>query len=186
MTFQTGSIDKNGLARTEDGKLYVTAVGNAAITSGSGVPVLIAASSVAVASPSDTNENTLVTVAVPAATLGAKGILRIKAWWTMTGNTNVKTPRIRFGGTALAASAISTAAVTGVEFDVHLENRNATNSQRFSANYALNSGTLASGFGTGAIDTTAAVNITFTMQKATGTDTGTLEGYVVEYLKPVA
>jgi hypothetical protein len=35
MSFQTGSIDKNGLARTEDGKLYVTAVGTAAITGGS-------------------------------------------------------------------------------------------------------------------------------------------------------
>jgi hypothetical protein len=35
MSFQTGSIDKNGLARTEDGKLYVTSVGTAAITGGS-------------------------------------------------------------------------------------------------------------------------------------------------------
>jgi hypothetical protein len=34
MSFQTGSIDKNGLARTEDGKLYVTSVGTAAITGG--------------------------------------------------------------------------------------------------------------------------------------------------------
>jgi hypothetical protein len=36
MSFQTGSIDKNGLARTEDGKLYVTSVGTASITGGSG------------------------------------------------------------------------------------------------------------------------------------------------------
>jgi hypothetical protein len=34
MSFQTGSIDKNGLARTEDGKLYVTSVGTASITGG--------------------------------------------------------------------------------------------------------------------------------------------------------
>lgn len=34
MSYQTGSIDKNGLARTADGKLYVTSVGDAAITGG--------------------------------------------------------------------------------------------------------------------------------------------------------
>jgi hypothetical protein len=50
MSFQTGSIDKNGLARTEDGKLYVTSVGTAAITggtiTGTNVPYVLSSSGI--------------------------------------------------------------------------------------------------------------------------------------------
>lgn len=190
MTFQTGSIDKNGLARTEDGKLYVTAVGNAAITSGSGVPILLASSWVAVSGAADTNENTLATITVPANTLRANGILRLMSFWSFTNNANTKTMRVKYSGaagTAYMSFALTTqGSVMGI---TTIANANATNSQTGGTmavggnNTALSSGATAI---TSSVDTTAATTILLTGQKATGTDTLTLIGYTCEYIRPVS
>jgi hypothetical protein len=188
MSLQTGSIDKNGLARTEDGKLYVTSVGTASITGGSGVPILLAQSFAAASGAADTNENTLATVTVPANTLGANGSLRIVTYWSFTNNANNKTCRVRFSGaagTTYYTQTYTTQLVATAE--VFIGNRNATNSQAGWFRQSNGAGsTSISTLSTSAVDTTAATTLLITGQKATGTDALTLEGYIVEYIKPTA
>jgi hypothetical protein len=183
MSFQTGSIDKNGLARTEDGKLYVTSVGTASITGGSigtgttGLPTLLSASSVAASGAADTNENTLATVAVAGNLLGANGKLRITFLFTVTNSANNKTLRVRFGGTQFFGVVLTTSASYVFQFEIG--NRGATNSQVSGpSSWGANTAAVT----TGAIDTTASQNLTITGQKASAGETITLEGYTVEVI----
>lgn len=190
MSFQTGSVDKNGLARTPDGKLYVTVAGAAGSTSPAGAPgfaTVLAQSFVAASGAADTNENALATITVPANTLGANGGVRVHTFWTFTNNANNKIIRVRFGGAAgtayigsVLASRSSAMAVTVIN------NRNATNSQAGNSLGTDSSGGALSGGAivTSSVDTTASTTIVISGQKATGTDTLTLEGYLVEVIKP--
>jgi hypothetical protein len=188
MPFQTGSIDKNGLARTEDGKLYVTSVGTAAITGGSitgvsGVPYVLGASGVAVSGAADTNENTLATITIPANAMGASGVLRIDTLWTHTNSANNKILRVRLGGgagTAYAAFTVTTVATTH-GFTI-IYNRGVANSQVGTS--TAPSATSGSALITSAVDTTSATTIVITGQKASAGETLTLESYCVELLKP--
>jgi hypothetical protein len=189
MSFQTGSIDKNGLARTEDGKLYVTSVGTAAITGtqSTGIPVLLAMSFVGVSGPADTSENILVSVAVPAGTLGSNGGLRIKVRFSSNNSAGSKTLRIRFGGIGgtIYGTLAPTTQVNGL-IEAEIGNAGATNSQVGYYVSFFGPGSLASpntAAITSAVDTTAATTLVITGQKSNGADTITLEHYCVEYIK---
>jgi hypothetical protein len=170
-----GAVYREGVAYTPDGALYVAAA------AGSGISTVLASSFAAVSAPNDTTEDTLATVAIPV--LSANGLLRITAIWGCTNNGNVKTVRIRYSGAAgtqyLNLGVTSTAGVTTLTW---IGNRGATNSQLgpngTSTSFAAGSIT------TSSVDTTAATSIVFTGQKATGTDTLTLEGYLVELVRP--
>lgn len=141
----------------------------------------LANSAVAVNGPNDTNENTLVTVSVPAGAMGANGVLRVTSLWTINNNANVKTARVRFGGTAF--HAIGLASLLSGQLVTIIRNRNSASSQVGFASGASTSFTSTTGANvTAAIDTASAANLTFTVQKATGTDTMTLESYEVEVL----
>jgi hypothetical protein len=187
MSFQTGSIDKNGLARTEDGKLYVTSVGTASITGtqSTGLPVLLASSFVAVSGAADTNENTLATIAVPAGTFGSNGVIRLFMKLLTNNNANVKTWRVRFSG--IGGTAIYTqAAANGTDgyITLYLAAKNSTSAQVSMATgiYAGIAG-ISTAEITTAVDSTAASTIVITATKATASDTMTLTGYVAEYIK---
>jgi hypothetical protein len=158
------------------------AVSGALTVAGGQVARVLASSGAQVADKGNvTSEQTFVTVTVPANVMGANGCIYVWTLWAHTNSANDKTTRVKFGGTnlqgVLTTTAVSTASLA------QIQNRNATNSQI--AGNAL----LSSGFGTStvatptaAIDTTADVTLLITGQKETGTETLTLERYLVELI----
>lgn len=169
------------------------AIGIAAITGGSitgvgGVPYLLASSFVAVSGAGDTVENTLATITVPANALGANGILRIQTIWTYTNSANNKILRVRYSGASGTVFKTQTATTTVAAYnETIIANRGLTNSQvgPFSSIQAA-LGTATGASITAAIDTTAATTIVITGEKASGGETLTLDGYMVELIKPAS
>lgn len=146
----------------------------------SGVPRVICASSVASPTTGDTTENTLATCTVPAASMGANGIVRITTVFSYTNSANAKSLRVKFGGTTYQNTSVTTTA--SVRYQAQIANVNATNSQKGS-NTAGNMGTASSGSPvTSAVDTTAAVTILITGQNSNSGETITLESYLVELI----
>ena len=156
----------------------------AAMASLKGVYVL-AHSAAAVSGAADTNENILATITVPANSMGANGMVRIWTLWTVNNDASAKTVRVRFGGiggTAYFSASIANQVTT--HLITLISNRNATNSQVGSPGLAAGFGVSTSATITSAIDTTAETTIVLTAQKADGTDTMTLERYLVELIVP--
>jgi hypothetical protein len=177
-----GSIE---LGHASDTTIARAAAG-AVTVEGRGVGVVLAHSAAALPSTNVTSEEVLATIAVPAGAIGANGFLAVETTWSLTNNANAKTPRVRFGasgagtgGTAFWAPAYASG-LNG-HGRCKIQNRNATNSQvAHNAPGAVTSYGLGSvAIVTAAIDTTAATEICITSQKATGTDTMTLESYTV-------
>lgn len=157
----------------------------AAMATLKGVHVL-AQSFVAASHTGDTNETTLATVTVPAGAMGANGSVRVTTYWSRTNNGNTVTMFVRFNGTGGTAYLNSpTVSRATLADQLVIANRNATNSQvgRYVAgqpSYSSSTGAAV----TSSIDTTAAVDISIRGQLGTGTDTITLEGYLVELIVP--
>lgn len=174
----SGANYREGVAISPDGAVYVTAQAGAG-----GIATVLAQSFVAASAPADTTEDTLATITVPANTLGLNGALRIWTWWTMTSSVNNKTLRIRYSGaagTVYAAPALTTSAsLVGLTV---IGNRGATNSQVGGPSTTIANS--AAAIVTSAVDTTAATTIVITGQKASAGETLTLEGYIVEVVKP--
>lgn len=141
-----------------------------------GTAFILKQSGVAVASTNVTTEETAATITIPAGLMGAGGSIRVSVLATVTNGVSNKTIRIKFGGTAMSTLTVTTVATVRMVTDI--QNRGLTNSQVSMPTGAI--GTSASAVVTAAIDTTAAVSLTITTQKATGTDTCTIEGYIVE------
>lgn len=172
----SGAVYREGVAYTPDGALYV------APAPGSGLPYVLAQSFAAVSGAADTNENTLATITIPANAMGANGAVRIYTLWTVNNNANAKTARIKFGGTTY--ESLTLANNTNFADLVIVGNRGVTNSQvGFPSNHTNPFGLINSAAASSAVDTTAAVTILLTAQKATGSDTMTLEGYIVELIR---
>jgi hypothetical protein len=144
-------------------------------------------SGVAVTLAADTAENIAATITLPAGIMGL-GALRIEVKWTATASANAKTCRARLGGIggtenrlqAFGASDITQRAISTIQ------NRATVSSQVGVINGA---GTGGIGVSTGAhvtstINTGAATTLVITGQKATGSETLTLESYLVELLRP--
>jgi hypothetical protein len=176
-----GATYRDGVAYI-DGALCVIPTGSASITGGNTWFVPTGGSSfAAVSGAADTNENTLATVTIPI--LSAKSIIRVTTHWSITNNANPKTARIKLGATTyLQASLANTLSYQGVTL---IANRDVTNSQVGTpAGTNGGYGIVNSAVVTASMDTTATSTLTITAQKGTGTDTMTLEGYLVEILKP--
>lgn len=149
-------------------------------------PYPLGRSGVAVSCPVDVTEDTLATITVFGNSMGANGALRIRPYYLMTNNANLKTPRVRFSG-ASGTQVLPSGGVASVDDlvgDIWIINRNATNSQvmySFS-DYFAGGGitTRVGGRLTLAVDTTADTTIVITGQKATAGDTLTLDSYLVE------
>jgi hypothetical protein len=138
---------------------------------------VLAQSAVSVSHTGDLLEITLATITVPAGAMGANGCVIVEAQFSYPNSANVKTLRIKFGGTTVANTAPTSSLQTN--FRSRIQNRNATNSQ-----VAVNVGAASYGNSTGAIvtsaiNTTAAVNITITVQLASAAETVVLESYLV-------
>ena len=180
MSFQTDSIDADGLARTSDGRLYVKAEG--------GVPILLAQSFVAASAAADTTENTLATITVPAGVMGTSGAIRVISYWTFTSSANNKVLRVRWGGasgTDIATSTMTT--TTNAELESFIGNRGAANSQIMTTRRFTTSSSIIAYYSIGgAVNTAAETTIVLTGQKALDSETLTLAGYQAFYLKPAA
>lgn len=147
---------------------------------------VIAASAEAVTAPaSDTNENILATITIPAGAMGPNGILRLTTRWTATNNANAKTLRHRFSGiSGTVVHSTGSGSYAARRIIVEIANRNSESSQIGGLAGQDGFGSSGSTWATSTVDTTSAQTIVVTAQKATGTDTVTLEGYVCEILKP--
>lgn len=131
-----------------------------------------------------TNETTLATIVVPAGAMGLNGVLRIRPKFTYTGSTNLKTLRVRLGGSTLwSGTNASNASNLGSEPYIDIQNRNSVSSQiGMPADAAGVNLQIVGAFLTAAIDTSAAQNLTITGQLASSGETITLEAYNVEIL----
>lgn len=163
--------------------------GSAFKTFGRNRSVVLAKSGAAVSCPADTSEDVLATITVPANKLGANGVLRIRALFTITNSANNKTCRIRLGGIGGTVMATSTAITTWdtVMFDVLIVNQNAANSQRSSGlvqvGAAASNGLVSAATNaTAAIDTTSSTTVVITGQKASSGETITLQHYLCELI----
>lgn len=138
-----------------------------------------------IATPADTTEDVLASITIPANSMGANGCLRIVTLWTFTNSVNNKTMRVRFSGasgTIFATIGLTTQVTT--RLSVWIQNT-ATNAQNggFEENHPASGPNQTFGT-TAAVDTTAATTVVITGQKATGSETLTLNNYMVEILKP--
>jgi hypothetical protein len=142
-------------------------------------PRILAQSAVAVSHTGDTNETTLATVTIPAGAMRANGSVEIISQWSGTASANNKTRKVKFGATVYHGVAATTSPL--VRVFTRIMNRGAANSQVGPNNNDANGWTASAGsLQTSAVDTTAAVSITFTGQLASAGETITLENYVVK------
>lgn len=144
---------------------------------------LLAASFVAVPHTGDTAETTLATVTVPGGAMGANGFIRVRAVYSFTGSTNIKAPRIRFGGTGgtlYVNYSISTASFVSFATDIIIGNRNNAASQVGAGgpNTSFGFGTAAPV--TSAVNTAADADLLLRGVLANAGETITLEYYTVE------
>jgi hypothetical protein len=145
---------------------------------------VLANSYAAVSHTGDTNETTLATVSIPAGAMGANGVLRITAFYSVTNNANNKTPIVKFGGTGGTAyfSRIE-ASIAAIRFTTYIGNRNSASSQVGGvAPTGGGDSTTTSALTTSAVNTANAVDLLFRGTLANSADTITLEGYTVEIL----
>lgn len=173
----------NALTSTE-----ITEV-KAAIAAKSPVQVLGQSGAAVSAPANDTNENILATISIAAGLMGANDSLEILTMWSYTASTNNKTLRIRLGGiggTQYMNSPRNSGTEVGLQLMHFIRNRNSVSSQ-----VGYQSGTFTFSAATAAA-TTSSVNmanaqdLVITGQKATGTETLTLESYRVLLLRAPA
>ncbi len=146
----------------------------------------LAYATAAVSGGADTNENTLATITVPAATMGANGIIRLTVRMTYSNNVNNKTMRVRWsGGAGTVVWGPTRTTQIGSTAQITIANLGATNVQRYFS-ICNNDASTADGNagGSTAVDTTAATTLVITGQKATAGDTLTLEHYLCELILP--
>lgn len=141
---------------------------------------VIAKSGVKVDRTGDTNEAIMGTIAIPAGAMGPNGALRITTTWSCTNSANNKTPRIRLGGISGSQILAATFTTQGAHIQRLLQNRGSAASQisSFGASSA-NSFTNASP-ATFTVDTSIAQDLVITGQLALGSETLSLESYLVE------
>lgn len=147
---------------------------------------VIAASAVAAAHTGDTNETALATITIPGGSMGANGVLRITATWSMTNSANSKTIRYRLGG--IGGSALRTYGFTttgSYRESIMIANRNSEASQlggppgtSVPGGFGLTSGA----FVTGTVNTANDQDFVISGQLANSGETITLESYTVELL----
>lgn len=150
--------------------------------------ILGASAATGMAVTGTTDETTLATISIPAATMGIHGILRTTTLWTVTNSGNAKTLIAKLGGAAgtgyLSRSVTATASISMCTI---IRNRN---SQAAQVSF-FEGGGASGGWGdngsanlTGTIDTSAAQDLLIRGTLANSGETITLQSYMVELLRP--
>lgn len=154
-----------------------------AFAAAAALPFPLGKSGVAASVTGTTSETTLATINVPAGAMGPNGQLRITMLWNYTNSANTKTLRIRLGGTVLITAAPTTTA--GLYTQTLIANRNSASSQIIAPNAVGTTnawGATGTAGGAAALNTANALDITLTAQLALGTETATLDAYLVELI----
>lgn len=141
-----------------------------------GAQHILGQSGAAVSHTGDTAEFTLASVAVPA-NPGVNARVAIRARFSWTNSANVKTPKIKFGGTVI--ETLSAGANTGAVFITDVTNRGVANSQDATSVRVNSANSVNYTVTAVAVDTTAATTVDFTGQLASSGETITLESYSV-------
>lgn len=131
-----------------------------------------------------TGEDTLETIAVPADTLGADGVIRFTLTFDLDGSAGTKTVRLSFGGTGILTDAFSAGNTADVRIEVLLFNDGGTSVQQAEI-MVWNASTGGSnqvfvGRATAAVDTTSSQNFVVTGECADGGDTINLDFSMAE------
>lgn len=121
----------------------------------------------------------LITYTLPGNSLGVNGQLRCGHEVSVTNSAGVKTYNIKFGGTIIATTGVTTVAqVTGA---ARIRNRGVANAQVFPASSTGGAqGTTAAAIVQAAIDTTVAQTVVYSGNLATATDFVVIEGVTIE------
>lgn len=128
-----------------------------------------------------TAETVLASVNVPGGLLWPGGMLRVTSLWSMTGSTNVKTFRNRYGGFDICGSRqISAGTTIAMSMQRMMFARAAAQQIAFASWNDLT--TNASANLAGAIDSTVDQTLTITAQLALAGESVTLEAWLVEVL----
>lgn len=145
-------------------------------------------SSVSVVAPAnDTNENILATYTIPAGTIQAGDEIEIMLGGSHTNSANTKTWRVRLGGvagTVFAAYAVTTSAA--IQSLIVIRFPTTATEKAWNSGNSSPFGTGSGAFTTGAIDMANAQDLVITGQKATGSETMTLESYSMRLRKAPA
>lgn len=173
------------LAHAADGDRFYVYSGAAWVELGVALGAwrIIAHSAAAMALTGTTAETILASVAIPAGSMGPKGILRITTEWSYTNGANAKTLRTRFGS-GIAGTIFDVIVPTATAFQrrqCDIKNRSSLVAQMAPpSGYVAGFGSTTGAPLTGAVDTAANQTLALTGQLASSGDTITLESYVVE------
>jgi hypothetical protein len=138
---------------------------------------LIGLSGTATSHTGDTTETTLGTCTVPANSMGANGRIEVTSNWSYTNSANSKQIRVKFGGTSMWNSGVTTTSY--LPLVTTIQNANATGAQtgtpaNQTSSFSATAGTVSSA----AIDTTAAQTITMTGTLTNTGETITLQSFI--------
>jgi hypothetical protein len=139
---------------------------------------VVAQSAVAASHTGDTATTTLATITIPAAAMGANGVLAVTFRISRTGALNTMTTSATFGGTSVLSKTFGTT-VTSEEYVLYISNRNSAASQLARYSTANNVAGVAAGQSTATIDTTASASLLIKGACTNAGDTITLESYQV-------
>lgn len=130
----------------------------------------------------DTSETIVKTVTIPGNALGPNGLIKVSSIWSNNNNGNSKSFRWRLGGLAgdVAFVGANTTNISYNDPERTIANAGVANSQVGRNGGSAGAGASGSSVFTAAIDTTASVDLVFTVQLAVGTDNGALRAYCVE------
>jgi hypothetical protein len=140
----------------------------------------VASSAIVIPHTGDAVETTILTVSIPANSMGPNGAVRITWMGSGTSSVNNKIWRVKWAGVT-TQSITQTTNSTSMNV-LEITNRNLTNSQVASSVNNSGYGTASTSPITSSVDTTAAVSLTFTVQLSTITETINLERYCVEVI----
>lgn len=129
-----------------------------------------------------TAETEIGTYTLPAGMLGATGMVRVTAFYSMVGTAGTKAPRIKFGGNNFVANS-NAAAVLSQNLIGLVINKTAATQTATALGSATGLGAVASSSLSFAVDTTAPVVIQFTGQLGSAADSMTLDRYIIEVVR---
>lgn len=120
--------------------------------------------------PADTSEHTAYTVSIPASAIGSNGVVYVEYGLNCTASTNSKTARVKLAGTTVRTVIVNAIGNTGFNDDFKIHNMNSESSQKVFVG-ATPLGAHGSSYGTSAVDTSATLDLTITLQKASSGET---------------
>jgi len=145
---------------------------------------VLASSGVAASHTGDTAETTLATVTIPGGLMGANGTIRVSCSWTCgANNANIKYALVKLNGASGSAYInVNLANTLTAHLGRTITNRNNESSQVGSIETTASSAfsTSSAALPLSAINTAADRDLVFMAQLANGSDTLTLESYLVE------